>query len=113
MQRLLVTVLTVAAIALFAPPSAVEVQSNTKPVIAPSRPQSTLQSEVASRFTGDVRIALSRDLQIPFSLESGTTLPSPESPCYYARAPICAMPPLENPKVESHGRLLGLGGASV
>jgi len=40
MQRLLVTVLTVAAIALFAPPSAVEVQSNTKPVIAPSRPQS-------------------------------------------------------------------------
>ena len=75
--------------------------------------KATLQSEVASPFTGDVRIALSRDLQIPFSLESGTTLPSPESPCYYARAPICAMPPLENPKVESHGRLLGLGGASV
>lgn len=30
-------------------------------------------------FTGDVRMALSRDLQKPFSLESSTTLPSPES----------------------------------
>jgi hypothetical protein len=35
MQRLLVTVSTVVAIALFAPLSKVEAQSNTKPVVAP------------------------------------------------------------------------------
>jgi hypothetical protein len=50
-------------------------------------------------FTGDVRMALSRDLQIPFSLESSTTLPSPESPFSSAQVPIYAMPPLENPEV--------------
>jgi hypothetical protein len=46
-----------------------------------------------------VRMALSRDLQIPFSLESSTTLPSPESPFSSAQVPIYAMPPLENPEV--------------
>ena len=48
---------------------------------------------------GDVRMALSRDLQIPFSLDSSATLPSPESPYSSAQGPIYAMPPLENPEV--------------
>jgi hypothetical protein len=45
MQRLLVTVSTVAAIALFAPLSEVKGQSNTKPVIAPAARTINLTAE--------------------------------------------------------------------
>jgi hypothetical protein len=48
MQRLLVTVSTVVAIALFAPLSKVEAQSNTKPVVAP--PSRTINLTAEQNF---------------------------------------------------------------
>jgi hypothetical protein len=48
MQKLLVTVATVAAIALFAPLSEVKGQSSTKPVIAPASRTINLTAENAS-----------------------------------------------------------------
>ena len=61
MQRLLVTVSTVAAIALFAPPSAVEAQSNTKPVIAP--PSRTINLTAGQTFI--IKEIVLKDLNVP------------------------------------------------
>ena len=61
MQRLLVTVSTVAAIALFAPPSEVEAQSNTKPVIAP--PSRTINLTAEQSFI--IKEIVLKDLNVP------------------------------------------------
>jgi hypothetical protein len=61
MQRLLVTVSTAAAIALFAPPSAVEAQSHTKPVIAPASRTINLTAEQSFIIKGIVL----KDLNVP------------------------------------------------
>jgi hypothetical protein len=53
--------LTVAAIALFAPPSAVEAQSNTKPVIAP--PSRTINLTAEQRFI--IKEIVLKDLNVP------------------------------------------------
>ena len=61
MQRLLVTTLTVAAIVLFAPPSAVKAQSNTKPVIAP--PSRTINLTAEQSFI--IKEIVLKDLNVP------------------------------------------------
>ena len=61
MQRLLVTASTVAAVALFAPPSAVEAQSNNKPVIAP--PSRTINLTAEQRFM--IKEIVLKDLNVP------------------------------------------------
>ena len=61
MQRLLVTASTVAAVALFAPPSAVEAQSNNKPVIAP--PSRTINLTAEQRFM--IKEIVLKDLDVP------------------------------------------------
>ena len=61
MQRLLVTVATAAAIALFAPLSEVEAQSNTKPVIAP--PSRTINLTAEQRFM--IKEIVLKDLNVP------------------------------------------------
>ena len=61
MQKLLVTVATVAAIALFAPLSEVEAQSNTKPVIAPASRTINLTAE--QRFI--IKEIVLKDLNVP------------------------------------------------
>jgi hypothetical protein len=61
MQRLLVSVSTAAAIALFAPPSAVEAQSHTKPVIAPASRTINLTAEQSFIIKGIVL----KDLNVP------------------------------------------------
>jgi hypothetical protein len=61
MQRLLVTVSTAAAIALFTPPLAVEAQSNTKPVIAP--PSRTINLTAEQRFI--IKEIVLKDLNVP------------------------------------------------
>ena len=60
MQRLLVTVSTAAAIALFTPPLAVEAQSNTKPVIAP--PSRTINLTAEQSFI--VKEIVLKDLNV-------------------------------------------------
>jgi hypothetical protein len=61
MQRLLITVSTVAAIVLSAPPSAVEAQSNTKPVIAP--PSRTINLTAEQSFI--IKEIVLKDLNVP------------------------------------------------
>jgi hypothetical protein len=61
MQKLLVTVATVATIALFAPLSEVEAQSNTKPVIAPASRTINLTAE--QRFI--IKEIVLKDLNVP------------------------------------------------
>jgi hypothetical protein len=67
MQKLLVTVATVAAIALFAPLSEVEAQSNTKPVIAPASRTINLTAEqsfiVKEMVIKDLNVSKSRGSQ--------------------------------------------------
>jgi hypothetical protein len=60
MQRLLITVSTVAAIVLSAPPS-VEAQSNTKPVIAP--PSRTINLTAEQSFI--IKEIVLKDLNVP------------------------------------------------
>ena len=67
MQKLLVTVATVAAIALFAPLSEVEAQSNTKPVIAPASRTINLTAE--QRFI--IKEIVLKDLNVP-KAQAGT-----------------------------------------
>jgi hypothetical protein len=61
MKRLLVTVSTAAAIALFAPLSEVEAQSNTKPVIAP--PSRTINLTAEQSFM--IKEIVLKDLNVP------------------------------------------------
>jgi hypothetical protein len=61
MQRMLVAVSTVAAFVLFAPPSAVEAQSNTKPVIAP--PSRTINLTAEQSFI--IKEIVLKDLHVP------------------------------------------------
>ena len=61
MQRLLVTVSTVVAIALFAPLSKVEAQSNTKPVVAP--PSRTINLTAEQSFI--IKEIVLKDLNVP------------------------------------------------
>jgi hypothetical protein len=61
MQKLLVTVATVAAIALFAPLSEVKGQSSTKPVIAPASRTINLTAE--QRFI--IKEIVLKDLNVP------------------------------------------------
>ena len=61
MQKLLVTVAIVATIALFAPPSKVEAQSNTDPAIAPASRTINLTAE--QRFM--IKEIVLKDLNVP------------------------------------------------
>ena len=61
MKRPLITALTVASIALFAPRSAVEAQSNAKPVIAP--PSRTINLTAEQRFI--IKEIVLKDLNVP------------------------------------------------
>jgi hypothetical protein len=59
MQKLLVTVATVAAFALFAPPSEVNAQSNDKPVVAPR----TINLTAEQSFV--IKEIVLKDLNVP------------------------------------------------
>jgi hypothetical protein len=98
MQRFLATVSAVIAIALFAPPSAVEAQSNTKPVIAP--PSRTINLTAEQRFM--IKEIILKDLNVakaPAGTPESIGDPVPSSVELHDMTPALA----ENvPQVKSH-----------